>query len=119
MSDKNDLNYIINKLDNISVHFNKIINDFESELAKMKSFSDYSKKKKFIPYKFYSNFLKPHLKEKRKLTKDKMFSLCQQRKKYNSYNTLNSYLHILETNGYIQSERVKNRKYYFLTKEES
>ena len=119
MPDKNDLNYIIDKLDSISTHFNKIIERFLSELTKMKKILNYSKTRTFIPNKFFNDFLKPQLEEKKKMTKKDMFNLCEQKRKYNSYNTLHSYLHKLEINGYVESERIKNRKHYMLTHKES
>ena len=119
MSDEKDLEPIINKLDSISISFNKIIENLSLELTKMKKILNYSKKEKFLPKKFFNDFLKPELEEKKKMTKREMFSLCEQRRKYNSYNTLNSYLHKLEINGYIQSERIKNKKHYMLIQKES
>ncbi len=119
MSDEKDLKPIINKLDNISMGFNKIAENFSLELTKMKKILNYSKKEIYIPKKFFNDFLKPQLEKKKKMTKKEMFSLCEQRRKYNSYNTLSSYLHKLEINGYIQSERIKNKKQYMLIQKES
>ena len=119
MSDENDLNIIINRLDSISTGFNKIAENFLLELTKIKKILPYSKKKIFIPNKFFNDFLKPQLEKKKKMTKKEMFSLCEQRRKYNSYNTLNSYLYKLEINGYLQSERIKNKKYYILKQKEN
>ncbi len=118
MSDENDLNPIINKLDNISIQFSKIIENFLLELTKIKKILPYSKKKIFIPNKFFNDFLKPQLEKNKKMTKEEMFNLCKERGKYNSYHTLNSYLYKLEINGYIQSERKKNKKHYILIQKE-
>ncbi len=113
MSDKNDLNFIKNKLDNISLGISKIL----LELAKKKKISSYPKLKTFVPNKFFNDFLKPQLLGGKKLTKREMFNLCEKRGKYNSYNTLSNYLYKLEKNQYIQSERILNKKYYMLKPE--
>ncbi|MFX1499785.1 MAG: hypothetical protein ACFFDH_02330 [Promethearchaeota archaeon] len=115
MSDRNDLKPIINKLDRISLEFNKITEDFLLELTKIKKILNYSKKEMFIPKKFFFNFLKPELEERIKLTKKQILAICEERRKYNSYYTLNSYLHKLEKNEYLISEKIKNEKYYMLS----
>ncbi len=119
MSDKKDIDTIITKLDNISIQFTKAINNLSSELTKIKEVLKYSKKKEFIPIKFFKDFLKPQLEKKKKMTKKEMFNLCEERRKYNSYNTIHNYLYKLELNGYIQSEKLKNIKVYMLINEEN
>ena len=114
MSDENDPNPILSKLDNISNNFNKIAENFEVELIKIKKILNYSKKEKFIPKKFFYNFLKLQLEKKKKMTKKEIFKICEKRRKYNSYNTLGSYLHKLEVYEYLKSERIKNEKHYML-----
>ncbi len=118
MSDENELNHILNNLDNISKGANKFIKNLLLELTKMKEILHYSREKIFIPDKFFNDFLKPQLEEKKKMTKKEMFNLCEQRRKYDSYNTLNSYLYKLEINGFIESERIKNKKRYMLIQKE-
>ena len=80
----------------------------------MKEILNYSKKEKFIPNKFFNNFLKPQLENKKKMAKKDMLQICEEKKKYNSFYTLSSYLHKLEINGQIKSDRIKNKKYYML-----
>ncbi len=115
MSDEKDLTSILSKLDSISIDFNKIAENFILELTKMKEILNYSKKDTFLPKKFFNDFLKPQLGEKKKITKKEMLKLCEKRGKYDSYNTLHSYLYKLEINGYIQSEKINNEKHYMLT----
>ncbi len=119
MSDENDINAVLNKLDNISIGFIKIVESFKLELLKIKKILNYSKEEMFIPRKFFNNFLRPQLEKKKILTKKEMFSICDQERKYNSYYTLSSYLHILESKEYITSKRIKNVKHYMLISNES
>ena len=115
MSDKKDLDLIIGKLDRISMDFYKILENFSLELIKVKRILNYSGKEIFIPKKFFFNFLKPELEKRKKITKNEIFGICEERRKYNSYNTLSSYLHKLEKNEYIISEKIKNEKHYMLS----
>jgi len=114
VSDENDLDIIICNLDTISNNIFKFAKRFEIELIKIKKTINYHKKKKFIPSKFFTSFLKPLLKSNRKMTKKQILEECKKRRKYNSYNTLSSYLYKLEISGYLKSERLKREKFYIL-----
>lgn len=120
MNDKNDIIYILGKLDIINKNLIKTSKEFMVEFEKLKTFfpfSDISNEKKYsksIPEKFFYDFLKPLLETNKKMTKKEILKMADKQNKYNSQNTLNQYLPKLECEGYINSIIEKREKLYML-----
>ncbi len=120
VTDKNDVIYILSKLDVLSKNIINISNEFKMEVIKLKTYfsipdSTLDKKPwESIPEKFFHDFLKPLLEKKKKMTKKEMLKEAEKQNKYNSQNTLNQYLPILESKGFIKSTKDKREKVYTL-----
>ncbi|KKN18397.1 hypothetical protein LCGC14_0956230 [marine sediment metagenome] len=75
VTDKNDVIYILSKLDVLSKNIINISNEFKMEVIKLKTYfsipdSTLDKKPwESIPEKFFHDFLKPLLEKKKKMTK--------------------------------------------------
>lgn len=104
----------MDKLDSISKKIMSSAENFKLQLENLKDFYGYhdKKPKKFIPIKFFNEFLKPLLKKNNKMSIKNLLKYTK--KKYNSYNTLSSYLTKLKEIGLIKSTIIKRENYYML-----
>lgn len=122
MTDENEIIISIGKLDyifnNIKISFkelNKEINKFK-KLVLVPEINSSEGKENFIPDRFFNEILKPLLEHNIIMNKKEILKECLIQRRYDSYNTLNRYLHILEINGFVNSEKIKNIKHYSLKK---
>ena len=122
MTDENEIIISIGKLDylfsNLRISFEELkkeVNKFK-KLVLIPDIKIGKGKEKFIPEKFFRGFLKPLLEQKDVMNKDEILKEGLIQKRYDSSDTINRYLYLLEINGFIDSEKYKNKKYYFLKK---